>query len=134
MIHWQISSMPVHLYLKNRLYLEHQWDRHQLNSSSHLYINFKKNIGLLTFNGEKVIFVEHVNMLGVTIDNQLKFDNHSKEICKNVNSKTTLLKKSNCLLPKKLKRTLCKLFIHKYYCSSLFAKQSSQLNQHRHRL
>ena len=93
----------------------------------------KKPLESITFNGEKVFFIEHAKILGVTIDNQLKFDNHIKEICKKVNSKTALLKKSNYLFPKKFKVNLFKLFImpHYDYCCSLFAKQSSQLNQHR---
>ena len=35
-----------------------------------------KPLESITFNGEKVFIIEHAKILGVTLDNQLKFDNY----------------------------------------------------------
>ena len=78
----------------------------------------------IMFNQEKINFVESTKLLGVILDQRLKFNEHIKNICKKVNSTTTLLVNSNHLFPTKFRTTLFKLFIipNYDYCGSLFMK------------
>ncbi len=77
----------------------------------------------IMFNHEKINFVESTKLLGVVIDQRLKFNEHIKNVCKKVNS-TILLVNSNHLFPTKFRTTLFKLFIipNYDYCGSLFMK------------
>ena len=45
----------------------------------------------LNMNGKIVLEVEQVRLLGATIDNNLNFNSHTKEICSKVNQKTSAL-------------------------------------------
>ena len=47
----------------------------------------RKNKLCLNINGQFIPSSEHVKLLGVTIDNTLKFDTHALGICKKVNQK-----------------------------------------------
>ena len=47
----------------------------------------RKNTLCLNINGQLITQSEHVKLLGVTIDNSLKFDTHVQSICKKANQK-----------------------------------------------
>jgi hypothetical protein len=66
--------------------------------------------------------VEKTRLLGVIIDSKLKFDEHSIEICKQINKRIYLFKRCFYLFNIKFKIILFKLFIQSKfdYCSSLF--------------
>ena len=51
-----------------------------------LFLGLKrKNKLCLNINGQLITQSEHVKLLGVTIDNSLKFDTHVQSICKKAN-------------------------------------------------
>jgi hypothetical protein len=79
------------------------------------------NLKLNSCNGNGIAFVDEVKILGVMIDNELRFDGQAANICKKVNSKTFLLRKSLFLFTDKFKPILFKIFIqpHFDYCSTL---------------
>ena len=76
----------------------------------------------------QIPFVKSVKMLGVIIDDGLKFDGQIKNICKKVNSKTSLLARSSYLFPDSFKPILFKLFIqpHFDYCGTVFMHFSNK--------
>ena len=70
---------------------------------------------------EKIGFVKETKILGVILDNELKFTAHVDAVCKKVNSKSFLLSKTIHLFSKHFRPTLFKLLIQSHfdYCSSL---------------
>jgi hypothetical protein len=76
----------------------------------------------ITCGNEKISFVTETKVLGVIIDNKLKFSSHISSICKKINAKTFLLSRTLYLFSHKFRPTLYKLFIqtHFDYCSSLY--------------
>ena len=101
---------------------------HIMHTTSHPHKYKSISNETIEFNGEPIKFVSSTRLLGVMIDNKLKFDDHIKKICNKVNSTTTLLAKSSHLFPKKFKTTLFKLFIipNFDYCRTLFMKLPSK--------
>jgi hypothetical protein len=89
---------------------------------SHFLSIPNNNLIKITVDGVNIPFSTHVKLLGVVIDNKLNFDLHSISVCKKINNKIHLLKKSAYLLTPSLKIILFKLFIVPCfsYCSSLF--------------
>ena len=65
----------------------------------------------IMFKDKKITFVKNFRLLGFIIDNQLRFEDQVKSICKKVNSITGLLCKSSYLFTDKIKPSLFKLFI-----------------------
>ena len=104
-----------------------------------MLFNFKSKFSLnqsnidLSFDSNPIPFVESVKLLGVILDNKLKFDQHNVHICKQINSKTYLLSRSNFLFPLAFRSTLFKIFIQtKFdYCSTLFIHLSSYIDNTR---
>ena len=138
----QIMHLPSTTHQKKLLHLpstckahcnKDQETKKTMKDANDKNIKCRKPIDSIIFNGKKVFFVEHVKILGVTLDNQLKYDQHINQVCKKVNSKTAMLKKSNSLFPHKFKTLLFKLLLmpHYDYCSSLFMKPTSQQNRER---
>ena len=84
-------------------------------------------------NGKKVKFVNSITLLGVVIDDRLKFDKHSVNICKKINSKLYILKKFSYLFDLNFKSILYKMFIQSRfeYCSSLFIYFSNNQDMNR---
>jgi hypothetical protein len=80
-------------------------------------------------------FITETKVLGVIIDNELKYEAQIKNICKKVNSKTFLLRKCHYLFTESFKPILFKIFIqpHFDYCSTLLL-HSSKRNIKRDRL
>ena len=125
--------------LSSDLVIINDWLRH-----NHLLINLSKTHAML-FNynlknplksqtlslnsgSDTIPFVKTTKLLGVIIDDQLKFDQHTISLCKATNSKTMQLYRSSYLFPISFRTTLIKTFIlPKFdYCSTLFLHLSKK--------
>ena len=69
--------------------------------------------------GTSIPLVEEVELLGVTVDNKLKFEGQIKKICRKVSQQIAVLKRMKKLLPLKLRENLYRAFIapHFNYCA-----------------
>ena len=69
--------------------------------------------------GTSISLVEEVELLGVTVDNKLKFESQIKKICRKVSQQIAVLKRMKKLLPLKLREKLYRTFIapHFNYCT-----------------
>ena len=69
--------------------------------------------------GTSIPLVEEVELLGVTVDDKLKFKSQIKKICRIVSQQIAVLKRMNKLLPLKLREKLYRAFIapHFNYCA-----------------
>jgi hypothetical protein len=76
----------------------------------------------LNCNNVSIPFVEQVTLLGVIIDCHLKFDLHTIQLCKKINSKLAIFKRCSYLFDISFKAILFKMFIQSRleYCSTLF--------------
>jgi hypothetical protein len=96
---------------------------------------YKEELAKLTLNcnNTQISFVNEVKILGIFVDNQFKFDGQAANICKKVNAKTFLLRKSLYLFPDSFKPQLFKIFIqpHFDYCSTLIIYFSNKANLER---
>jgi hypothetical protein len=87
----------------------------------------------IKFNTHCLSIVNSTKLLGVIIDDKLKFDKHVFEICKKSAMKTKILSRSFSLFDMKFRGILFKLFIvpNFDYCSTLVASTNSiMLQQH----
>jgi len=68
-------------------------------------------------------FVPETKILGVTLDNKLKFDKHISNVITKVNSKAFMLSKNLKMFSSNFRTTLFKIFImpNFEYCSTLFS-------------
>ena len=75
-------------------------------------------------------FVTETKILGVTLDNKLKFENHIYNITKKVNAKSFMLSRNIKMFPSTFRTTLFKLFVvpNFDYCSTLFAHLGNKAN------
>ena len=128
--------------LENELKLISEWlakNRLLLNISKTqaMHLSNSKNVDSLTYtidlNNQKINFVTQCKILGVIIDNKLKFSAQISETCKKVNKKTFLLSKSLFLFSDNFKHILFKLFIQTYfdYCSTLYIYLSTKFDRDR---
>jgi hypothetical protein len=78
-------------------------------------------------------YVEKTKLLGVIIDNKLKFDLHTIDICKKVSYKIRTFNRCAFLFEAEFKIILFKLFILPSYdyCSTLFFHFTSQTDSQR---
>ncbi len=85
----------------------------------------------MIFDDILIPIVSSTKLLGVIIDNKLKFDLNSKDVTRRVAYKVRVLLKSAFLFDIEFKTILFKLFILSTfdYCSSLFVHFSSQVDQ-----
>ena len=67
----------------------------------------------------RIPVTKEFDMLGITIDNKLKFDNHVAKICRKVSQQIAVLKRMKKMLPFETRRDLYLAFIlpHFNYCS-----------------
>jgi hypothetical protein len=115
------------------LALIHEWLNH-----NHLILNWDKTVAILfqrtvqdyqskhnpsiQLNNKSVKFVQETKILGITLDNKLKFDKHIAITVSSVNRKTFLISRNLKMFSSKVRSTLFKLFILPYfdYCSTIF--------------
>ena len=83
--------------------------------------------------------VEEVELLGVTVNDKLKFESQIKIICREVSQQITVLKRTKKLLPLKLWETLYRAFIAPHFnwcakswhfCSNRLTGKLEKLNEH----
>lgn len=88
-----------------------------------------KNNPELKCNNLPIKFVDSAKLLGVIIDNKLRFDLHSISVCKKVNARTFLLTKSLYIFSLNFRPILFKLFIlpNFDYCSTIFTHHSNKI-------
>lgn len=98
-----------------------------------MYLSSKKNnidlsLHTIHLGNEKIRFVNESKLLGVIIDNKLKFSSHISNLCSKINKKTFLLSKSLYLFTDNFKHIIFKLFIQTYfdYCSTLIIYLSTK--------
>ena len=65
--------------------------------------------------GTCIPLVEEVELLGVTVDNKLKFESQIKKICRKVSHQIAVLKRMKKLLPLKLREKLYRAFIAPHF-------------------
>ena len=65
--------------------------------------------------GTSIPLVEEVELLGVTIDDKLKFERQIKVICRKVSQQIAVLKRMKKLLPLKLWEKLYRAFIAPHF-------------------
>ena len=77
----------------------------------------------ISVDGNRLEFVNTFKLLGVTLDRQLRFEDHFAAVCKKVNYKCYIISRSKHLFNEKFRATLFKLFLQSHfdYCSTLFA-------------
>ena len=64
-----------------------------------LFLGLKRKQGLrLNIQGSKIVAKEHVKLLGIEIDNRLKFDKHVQTLCQKVNKTTSAFSRLNMSL------------------------------------
>jgi hypothetical protein len=118
------------------LKLIHQWLSHNrlilnLNKTQAMFFNpkswFKSDrvkLSDLSINcdGSTIGFVSETRLLGVIIDDRLKFSSHITSVCNKINYKSHILSRNRFLFPLKFCPILFKLFIYPYFdfCSTTY--------------
>ena len=79
--------------------------------------------------GTSISLVEEVELLGVTVDDKLKFESQIKKICRKVSQQIAVLKRMKKLLPLKLREKDYRAFIapHLNYCAESWHFCSNRL-------
>ena len=88
---------------------------------------------MIKLNGLQVHYVSKFKLLGVLVDNLLKFDLHTISVCHKVNLKVRTLRKCTFMFGNKFKVIIFKMFILSSfeYCSTLFFHLSNQVDAYR---
>ena len=105
---------------------------------NHLKANPGKSHTLLDTNKLEIVSIDgiplaassHEKLLGVTIDSELKFENHIKELCLKVDKKNKVLCHMSSSMSLEKRRTLMKAFIESQfnYCPLIWMLRSRALN------
>ena len=69
----------------------------------------------ITLDGTGVPVTNHMVLLGMTIDNKLKFDMHVAGVCRNVGRQINVLNRLKNILPLKTKEALYHSFVLPYF-------------------
>ena len=87
--------------------------------------NFK-----ISINNDSIPNEQKLTLLGVEVDNKLKFSDQVTKICKKVSRQLGVMIGIKKILPKNKKRTLYRAFIspHFLYCSEVLAWHSNNDN------
>ena len=85
---------------------------------------------IVSIDGIPLAASSHEKLLGVTIDSELKFENHITEICLKVSKKINALCRISSFMSLEKRRTLMKAFIESQfnYCSLIWMLHSITLN------
>ena len=69
-----------------------------------------------------------IELLGVTVDDKLKFENHIRKLCRKVSQQTAVLQRMKKMLPFETKRDLYFAFIlpHFNYCTETWHRHCSK--------
>ena len=77
----------------------------------HLLLNSKDNHLSVTIDDHEIYNSEHKKLLGITFDNELKFDEHVNSLCKKASQKLHALSRVSHFMNKDKRRVLMKAFI-----------------------
>ena len=101
--------------------------------TDHSYLYSLPSNTHLTIGNFSIPFVRTVKVLGVLLDDRLRFTNHITSVCNQVNSKTHLLRRNSYLFPITFRINLIKLFILSRfnYCSTLFFSEANTVEKAR---
>ena len=96
---------------------------------SHILLSSKKP-EIVSVDGISIAASPHEKLLGVTIDSELKFENHITEICHKVSKKINALCRISSFMSLERRRTLMKAFIESRfnYCPLIWMFHSRTLN------
>ena len=96
---------------------------------SHILLSSKKP-EIVSVDGISIAASPHEKLLGVTIDSELKFENHITEICHKVSKKINALSRISSFMSLEKRRTLMKAFIEYQfnYCPLIWMFHSRTLN------
>ena len=110
------SAINSDLQLVDKWYDENGLKR---NNSKYQAIVMGKSDATLECENSSIPVTKQFEMLGITIDNKMKFENHVAKICKKVSQQIAVLKIMKEMLPFETRRDLYLAFIlpHFNYCS-----------------
>ena len=96
---------------------------------SHILLGTNK-LEIVSIDGIPLAASSHEKLLGVTIDSELKFENHIKELCLKVDKKNKVLCHMSSSMSLEKRRTLMKAFIEWQfnYCPLIWNLRSRTLN------
>ena len=96
---------------------------------SHILLSPNK-LEIISIDGFPLAVSSHEKLLGVTIDSELNFKNHIKELCLKVGKKIKALCHISSSMSLEKRRTLMKAFIESQfnYCSLIWMLRSRTLN------
>ena len=103
---------------------------------SYLLLNSKDNDLMVVINGHKIYNSEYVKLLGITIDNELKFNTHVSKLCKKASQKLHALCRISQYMSMTQKRIIMKAFIQSQfgYCPLVWIFHSRELNRRINRI
>ena len=98
-------------------------------AKSHILLSTNK-LEIISIDGIPLAASSHEKLLGVTIDSELKFENHIKELCLKVDKKNKVLCHMSSSMSLEKRRTLMKAFIESQfnYCPLIWMLRSRTLN------
>ena len=77
-----------------------------------MFLGLKRKQGLSRNNqGSKIVAKEHVKLLGIEIDDKLKFDKHVQTLCQKVNKKTNAFSRLNMYISREQALSICNVVI-----------------------
>ena len=123
-------SSNVDCWLKhNKLIINHSKTNAMFFTNNTREVNGSPPLNII-LNNQNILYVSKIKVLGVIIDNLLKFDLHTIAICHKVNFKVRTLKKCAFMFGIKFKVILFKMFILSSfeYCSTLFFNLSNKVD------
>ena len=103
---------------------------------SHLLLNSKDNHLSVTIDDHEIFNSEHKKLLGITIDSELKFDEHVNSLCKKASQKLNALSRVSHFMNEDKRRVLMKAFIESQfgYCPLVWMFCSRTLNNRINRI
>ena len=77
-----------------------------------MFLGLKRKQGLrLNIQGSKIVAKDHAKLLGIEIDNKLKFDKHVQTLCQKVNKKTSVFSRLNMYISREQALSICNVVI-----------------------
>ena len=103
---------------------------------SYLLLNNMDNNLSVNINGYEIFNDDHVRLLGITIDNKLKFNKHVSNLCKKASQKLHALCRISQYMSTGQKRIIMRAFIHSQfgYCPLVWIFHSRELNRRINRI
>ena len=106
------------------------------SDKSYLLLSDMDNSLSVNINEYEIFNNEHVKLLGITLDNKLKFNKHVSNLCKKASPKLHALCRISQYMNTGQKRIIMKAFIHSQfgYCPLVWIFHSRELNRRINRI